>query len=286
MANKMETTNRKTLSRLWLPDCLSVMAFLMGGLITLSSVSAFGDSSKFSFGSQEVPQQETSDSTETVSTSSDSNVNDEVSSPFYTDVGERPDWVTKGSYISGDPIEEFIVVMSEKRLRELDAEEELESRLIEAVHERIDEWFAPGAGKAIGVDLDYIRENLIQHHPKCDANGAYHQLVHWSVPQDSQDMVGAEKGEAFQYCAQVKLDDEFKAWAGKQWENRVVTSRTMQTGLVAASTILALGLAFGYFTVNHKTRGFYSGRLQTIGLAGLLIIGVAAWWLANQFVWL
>ena len=95
-----------------------------------------------------------------------------------------------------------------------------------------------------------------------------------------------EYGDAYQCFAQLKFDREFESWAREQWSEKLVASRTLQVALISLGTLMGLGLLFGYCKADHKTRGFYSGRLQTIGIAMLVAVGGLIWWLATQFAWL
>ena len=205
---------------------------------------------------------------------------------LYTVVGEQPEWVTHAQYIDTETQSEYLVIHSQPRLKQREAEDELEELLVEAVRERVDEMFAEGAGKAIGIDLTYVRENMIQQNEECHDDGIYQQLLSWKVPESNRGMLGSEVRDAYQCFAQIRFDPEFETWASAQWENQLVISRTFQTGLIALSVLLVLGLAFGYFSADHITRGFYSRRLQTMGLGLLLITAAGIWWLSVQISWI
>ena len=205
---------------------------------------------------------------------------------MYELVGTLPDWVTQGNHIDPDSGASLVIVKSQPRLKQREAEEELEELLVRVVQERVDDLFAPGAGKAIGIDMPFIQEHLIQKNEECHADGVYHQLLRWNVPESNREMLGSSQRDAYQCFAQLRIDREFENRAEKMWEEQLVVSRTMQTGLIALSMLLVLGLVFGYLSADHKTRGFYSRRLQTIGLAFLLMGGAVVWWLATRFAWL
>lgn len=201
-------------------------------------------------------------------------------------VGQPPAWVTKGSYIDEETQAEFVLVSSDVLLRQREAEEELEERLILAVREKIDDLFVPDAGKAIGVDLHYIRTHLLQSAEECDSNGFYTQLRRWAVSEENLNKVDSPERDAFQCYARICFDKEFESWARTQWENQLVVSRTKQIALFIMATMSVLALLFGYFTAEHKTRGFYSRRLQTVGIGLLVVVGLVIWWLATSFAWL
>jgi hypothetical protein len=228
-----------------------------------------------------------SDSTQADSGTVDSpDAGGETADAFYTDVRPRPEWVKRGSYFDAESQSEILVVASRPRLRQREAEEELQEQLVQVVRQKVDELFVAGAGKAIGIDLAWVRENVVQPHPECDHHGVYHHLLNWRVPEDNREMLESDVRDAFQCFSQVKLDSDFRRWAERRWEDRLVLSRTLQTGLIALATLAFLTIAFGYLTAEQKTRGFYSRRLQSAGLACLAIAVVVLWWLATRFAWL
>ena len=56
--------------------------------------------------------------------------------------------------------------------------------------------------------------------------------------------------------------------------------------ILGFSVLFTLIVGFAYLTAEHKTRGFYSKRLQTVGLI-VLFTGLAAMlYFASQFTWL
>ncbi|MGI9516874.1 MAG: hypothetical protein ACR2NP_07520 [Pirellulaceae bacterium] len=205
---------------------------------------------------------------------------------LYVRAESLPDWALTGTRVELDSQTEYIVVVSDPLLQQRESQADLEERLVATVNRKVDEMFSPGAADAIGIDLDYIRNNLlVPGHEYC-------QELYWS-PTTGVEPAGIEdaQGEndlrtAYRCVAQLKLDPEFHKWATVTWREQQVRSRQMQIGLVFLAGVLMLLLAFGYFKANEKTQGFYSGRLQTIALVGLLAIIGAAIAMSKMFPWL
>lgn len=208
------------------------------------------------------------------------------SDPMYRDLKPRPTWVVKGNFEDAANQTKYLLVASEPRLKQREAEEELEERLVEIVSRHVEDTVAAGAGDAIDLNLDYIRENLLEHHPECEPDGIYHHVLMWRVADSNQGMLDADEREAYQCYAQVRVDSLFEDWAEKQWESRVVTSRTMQTGLIGFGLLFSMILAFAYLAAEHKTRGFYSRRLQTVSFLCIVVAVVLFWYSASYFEWL
>ena len=259
----------KTIRRLSLPFCILAIACLVCsfGLAAASSV-----------------QTEDSKTLTTSSASDDTTVGE---STFYEDVALKPDWVLKGDHANEATGEQWMVVSSEPLLKQREAIEDLEMQLVKTVKQWIDDRCSPGAGDTIDIDLKLIQNRLLQIQPDCDHKGMHPHLLRWKIPTDNQEMLGDDEyGDAYQCFAQLKFDREFESWAREQWSEKLVASRTLQVALISLGTLMGLGLLFGYCKADHKTRGFYSGRLQTIGIAILVAVGGLIWWLATQFAWL
>jgi len=207
-------------------------------------------------------------------------------SPLLRPVGKVPAWVQKGNYLDGDSQTEYVLVQSDAMLKQRESEEMLEERLVVTVRDKVDAMFGAGAGQAIGIDLAYVRKHLIEMHPECKSNGVFVQTFRWKVPEDLRDTVLSEERESFKCYAHLRFDKDFESWVHDKWQNRLVVSRTRQIGLIAFAILSCLGLLFTYFTAEHKTRGFYSRRLQTAGAGFILILCVLFWWLAGQITWL
>lgn len=205
---------------------------------------------------------------------------------MYRDVQPRPAWVIKGDFEDTANRTKYFLVASEPRLKQREAEEELEERIVEIVSRHVEDTVAAGAGGAIDIDLDYIRENLLEYHQECEPDGIYHHVLMWQVTDSNRGLLDADEREAYQCYAQLKVDSQFEDWAEKRWESQVVKSRTMQIGLIGFGVLFSMILAFAYLAAEHKTRGFYSRRLQTVSF--LCVVGAILifWYLSSYFAWL
>ncbi len=207
---------------------------------------------------------------------------------LYSDAELLPDWALIPNRVEADGRTEFVVVHSNALLQQREAREELEERMLDTVRRKVDEMFSPGAAAAIGIDLGYLRQNLLV------PGNEFCQVLYWdaSTVMDAGDIATvsdtdrAEPRTAYRCFARLKLDSDFQQWATVTWHERQVRSRQMQIGLIFLSGVLMLVLAFGYFKANEKTRGIYSGRLQSMALIGLLAIIAAAVLLSKMFPWL
>ncbi len=56
-----------------------------------------------------------------------------------------------------------------------------------------------------------------------------------------------------------------------EWDENLTRVRLISTGIAGGGVLSLLMVLFGYFRLNHATRGFYSRRLQ-LGAASLAIL--------------
>lgn len=69
-------------------------------------------------------------------------------------------------------------------------------------------------------------------------------------------------------------------------EESTEIDRTKRMTLVGAACFGVIGtiiILFGYFRLDHATRGFYSGRLQTLAFFLIIVLLGAAIWVAQKF---
>lgn len=69
-------------------------------------------------------------------------------------------------------------------------------------------------------------------------------------------------------------------------EEEAAVDKTKRMVLVGAGCFGIFGtilILFGYFQLNHATRGFYSGRLQSLSLALIAILLGVAFWIGQRF---
>lgn len=61
---------------------------------------------------------------------------------------------------------------------------------------------------------------------------------------------------------------------------KVLRNRLIAAAIIGSGVLSMLGIVFGYLRLDHATRGFYSGRLQSIAAAAaivVLLIGYLLW---------
>lgn len=61
---------------------------------------------------------------------------------------------------------------------------------------------------------------------------------------------------------------------------KVLRNRVIAAAIFGGVVLALLGIVFGYLRMDHATRGFYSGRLQSIAAASaivVLLIGYLIW---------
>ena len=161
----------------------------------------------------------------------------------------------------------------------------MKENLIAEIQNQLDEKYGEGVGQALDVTRSNLQTWLIPH-AQCDSDRIYHYVLNWQVPDSQKSLLESENREAFQCFSQLKLDAEFHSWADTQWKKQIMTSRIFQLAIVGFSVLFTLVLAFAYLTAEHRTRGFYSKRLQTVGLIVLFIGLGAVIYFASRFEWL
>ena len=223
--------------------------------------------------------QESGESTQPVATSSADQPED--STEFeYTLVGALPDWISQfeSREFTDSETDRHVLISSDTYEYQKEALDEAWSKAEQKVREYLNEHIAPGAGEALAVDRTYIQNNLtVQQH-----------VQHYRTPNPYQDSDVIEMDHLLFYRAFVELGlgDRFDQWAGNRYEEHLVRSRVLQTALLVLSGIVVLGILYGFLHMNHRTRGFYAGRLQTVTLIAVLAVIVLAVALSNSFDWL
>ncbi len=216
------------------------------------------------------------DSAAQVKNTTHSNKNTDVNSRHAV---EMPAWVSRGSLVDENNVE-FLVVSSQERFSQWEAQNELWLNVVSEVNRKIDEMIRPGAAEAIRISLEQIQEKWL------GPEQVHLQVYRTRVPEDLDIDIGEEFQRSYSYHVMVKLDESFRDWSFNAWENELTKSRVLQLGLVGLSVLGVLALAAAYFHVDHRTRGFYSGRLQLLIVAGVLILIAGGLALSNTFPWL
>ncbi len=193
-------------------------------------------------------------------------------------VDPLPEWITRGTY-SDDEGNEFLVVASTEEVSLPTAKRRLRQEIVEQLSRKIDEYLIPGASRVIRISDERIEQTWLPGH-------RYTEVLVTKLPVDIAVEVGTDVQKAYRCYSMLKLDDEFYAWANESWNHQLVRSRVFQTGVVGLAVIGLLSIVFGAFHLNHRTRGFYGGRLQLVSLAMLLILAAVVASVSNLFDWL
>lgn len=196
----------------------------------------------------------------------------------FTPVGKLPEWVS--SFDEDGSVESSVVLVASVEVRhQLDAErlmwEEAEVRVRDYLNRRI----ADGAGDILQLDRDQISEHLVTREPHLHLYRTPNPLFEGGNGE-------TEHLEWYRCFARLSMDGSFDRWATDRYEERLVRSRLLQTGLLLFSGLALLGVAWSFLQMNHRTRGFYTGRLQTISLLAVLVVIALALALSNLFRWL
>ncbi len=201
-------------------------------------------------------------------------------------VGSLPSWAHNTDEKTGLPHNDGqidanrrAVISSERFYREREAREDLLKRAERVVRNYLDDQIAKGAGSAIEIDPELIRERLL-------VPGHEHEQIYRIHAPEYADAIGREYLERYEMWAELEFNTEFHQWAAAEYENHLVQSRVLQASLVVVSGIAMLGIAFGFLRANHRTRGVYAGRLQMVSLLALLVVMAAAVAIARTFQWL
>ncbi len=200
----------------------------------------------------------------------------------FVPVGSLPDWVEHFDAETADAASDGrrMLVSSGMDPHRAEASRELWNNAEVLVKRYLDERIAAGAGEALQVQRDYIQNHL-----------TVPQHVHMHLYRTPNPLFAADGNEPEHlmfHCgwAELNFDNEFDEWAGARYEEHLVHSRVLQTALVLLSGIALLGIVYGFLHLNHRTRGFYSGRLQTITLLAVLVVVAVFLALSNSFPWL
>lgn len=185
---------------------------------------------------------------------------EEVPASVGSYVAGTPEWVLKGDYEAGNHDYRLVTAGPSYRLR--DCEKELNALLIQTTNEYIDDWLEPGASKYVEFDLRYVKNHLLVDGKR------FSQLREYQV------------GPMHSSYAQLDFDQSFREQTSEQWRNVKAKHRLIHTGLIGGSVLALLVTVFGYFRLDHATRGLHTGRLQFLAGAAILTLvlsGAIAW---------
>ncbi len=182
-------------------------------------------------------------------------------------VENRPSWVNAEPVRTGDV--HSTVVCSHPRIKKRDCRLALARKMKEVTDEYINEHLeSPIAAALLQYDSDYVRSHLIA------PENIYEETVESSM------------GQMHQIHALVEFDTVFQSKIARRWSRLVAKSRVVNLGLVAASILGLLGIAFGYFRLDTSTRGYYTGRLQFSAAIAILALIASGVLLARWIPWM
>lgn len=150
----------------------------------------------------------------------------------------------------------------------------LEQESLRAINMVLDQWFGTGAGEKMDLTGKDLLEHFVFQGRKEIRIDSDQELAQMSNDHNSPN-------ERHYYCgfAQLHLDEKFRKFADTRWQAVQTGDRLVRCGLVGGSILALLAIAFGYLKMETATRGFYSRRLQTVTVLGILSIMAVAIWL-------
>ncbi len=186
----------------------------------------------------------------------------------------QPGWFKDRTVSNQDGI--FLYVQTDDPCSNpLEAEKALDHDCCAAIADIIDKWYEPGAGAKIGIDRNYVKEHLVFED---------RMLIKQYKDQHTEELC-MSFGKDYEYYrgySQLLLTDEFRNEVKDRWKKEQTRSRLFQTGVIGGSFLGLLLIFFGYLRLEQASRGFYSGRLQTVGIIVVLLLAVMTYWLAQS----
>ncbi len=201
----------------------------------------------------------------------------------YVPVGAVPEWTHEPQPV--EPSSSRLVIASDYRHYEREANDELWSNAIAAVASKLDEKIARGAGELVSVNRELIKRKLL-------VPGRSHTQVYQTPLSVSMEPLDEESGDHGKFLEwhrcfiELNFNNEFHAWAAMEYERKIVESRVWQTALMVLSGLGLLVILFGFLHLNHRTQGVYTGRLQSLAMVAAIAIILAALALSNSIEWL
>ena len=111
---------------------------------------------------------------------------------------------------------------------------------------------------------------------------AFHEIPDVSAAEIAN-RLGKKYGEFYRGYAQLKLDTAFYNDAQTRWRQEQTRLRLITVAFVSLTVLALLTTTYGYLRLNQATRGFYSTRLLTIGIAAIMLLAAATIWLLQIF---
>jgi len=180
---------------------------------------------------------------------------------------ELPDWVLQGSVLEGSVHSVVVESGPHNRIRERDIE--LDNAIRKAMNDYI-AWYLESdtAPMLINFDLQHIKTRLVSPDHRVD------RIRNFKV------------GPMHESFALLEIDQSFRRQLDQRWQNVVAKSRMLYTALVGVAVLALLGVIFSYFRLDNATRGFYTGRLQFVAVAAILVLIAAGVLTARWIPWM
>lgn len=179
----------------------------------------------------------------------------------------RPAWVLSAAVTTGEV--HTIAVSSGPHYRMTDALKALDQQLVDKTNEYIADHLGYSlAPSFIHYDTKAIKARFVK------PENTYEEVIEVTI------------GPMHQAHALVEFDSKFRQEIEQSWDKVRATSRLTQITLFSGAAILLIASVFGYFRVDHATRGYYTGRLQFMTAAAILAVIGGGIFAARWIHWL
>ena len=182
-----------------------------------------------------------------------------------------PDWVHQDSFHEDDC--DYILIKIEGCHTPLDANNELNEEIATAISNALDQRFGDRVGQQITFSSEYIKTNLLME------DRSIVRPYQDEFTEEFAERWGKKYGEFYRGYAQLKLDTAFYNDAQTRWRQEQTRLRLITVAFVSLTVLALLTTTYGYLRLNQATRGFYSNRLLTIGIAAIMLLAAVTIWL-------
>jgi hypothetical protein len=192
------------------------------------------------------------------------------------DEANLPAWVHQGSFHEDDC--DYILIETEGCHTPLDANSVLNEEITTAISDALDRRFGDRVGQQVTFSSDYIKTNLLME------DRSIVRPYQDEFTEEFADRLGKKYGEFYRGYAQLKLDTAFYHDAQIRWRQEQTRLRLITVALVSLTVLALLTTTYGYLRLNQATRGFYSNRLLTIGIAAIMLLAAVTLWVLQTFL--
>lgn len=187
-----------------------------------------------------------------------------------------PAWVHQGSFHEDGC--DYILIETEGCHTPLDANNELNEEITAAISDALDRRFGDRVGQQITFSSKYVKTNLLME------DRSIVRPYQDEFTEEFADRLGKKYGEFYRGYAQLKLDTSFYHEAQIRWRQEQTRLRLISVALVSLTVLALLTTTYGYLRLNQATRGFYSNRLLTIGIAAIMLLAAVTLWVLQTFL--